>query len=164
MLDTRTAAQRTAIANILNGWIDSCAAKGFDAIEPDNLDTFTRSDSILKVADNLALAKLIADHAHSLGLAIAQKNTAEIEGEGKAVAGFDFAVVEGCQEWSTSTYDECAIYSNVYGNNMIEIEYTDAGIANWNKACTARGSKISVLYRDRDLVTPSSRDYVYQEC
>jgi hypothetical protein len=37
-LDTSTDAKRQAIATILNGWIDGCASKGFQAIEPDNLD------------------------------------------------------------------------------------------------------------------------------
>ena len=37
-LDTRTDANRQAIAQILNGWIDECKASGFDAVEPDNLD------------------------------------------------------------------------------------------------------------------------------
>ncbi|KAF7348751.1 Glycoside hydrolase family 114 protein [Mycena venus] len=73
LLDTRTESNRQAIATILNGWIDDCHSKGFDAIEPDNLDTFTRSNHLLTAAENLALAKLFTDHAHSLGLAVAQK-------------------------------------------------------------------------------------------
>ncbi|KAJ6489095.1 hypothetical protein C8R45DRAFT_1074181 [Mycena sanguinolenta] len=153
-------ANLTAIATILNGWIDTCHSKGFDAIEPDNLDTFTRSDNFLTAADNLALAKLFTDHAHSLGLAVAQKNTgAELGASGKSTAGFDFAVAEECQE-----YTECDSYTAVYGNEMLEMEYTDNGIAAWNAACAARGSVISVIYRDRDVVTPSSKTYHYQEC
>jgi hypothetical protein len=38
LLDTSTNTKRQAIATILNGWIDGCASKGFQAIEPDNLD------------------------------------------------------------------------------------------------------------------------------
>jgi Glycoside-hydrolase family GH114 len=38
ILDTSTAAKRTEIATILNGWIDECADDGFNAVEPDNLD------------------------------------------------------------------------------------------------------------------------------
>ena len=37
VLDTREADQRKRIAEKVNGWVDDCAAKGFDAVEPDNL-------------------------------------------------------------------------------------------------------------------------------
>ncbi|KAJ7693838.1 glycoside hydrolase family 114 protein [Mycena rosella] len=159
-LDTRTDANRQAIATIINGWIDSCQAKGFNAIEPDNLDTFTRSNNLLTAADNLALAKLFTDHAHSIGLAVAQKNTGgDLGSTGKSTVGFDFAVAEECQE-----YEECDSYTDVYGDNIIEIEYTDNGIAAWNSACSARGSSISVIYRDRDVVPSGDSAYHYQEC
>ncbi|KAF8179341.1 glycoside hydrolase family 114 protein [Mycena galopus ATCC 62051] len=159
-LDTRTDANRQAIAVILNGWIDGCETKGFNAIEPDNLDTFTRSDGLLTAADNLALAKLFTAYAHSVGMAVAQKNAgSELGSSGKSTAGFDFAVAEECQE-----YKECNSYTDVYGNNMIEIEYTDNGISVWNAACKARGAKISVIYRDVDVVPARSKGYHYQEC
>ncbi|KAJ6576328.1 hypothetical protein B0H10DRAFT_1837044, partial [Mycena sp. CBHHK59/15] len=126
----------------------------------DNLDTFTRSNGLLTAANNLALAKLFSDHAHSVGLAVAQKNTGEeLVSSGKSTAGFDFAVAEECQE-----FEECDSYTDVYGNNVIEIEYTDNGISAWNAACQARGSVISVIYRDRDIVPAGSRGYHYQEC
>ncbi|KAJ7589497.1 glycoside hydrolase family 114 protein [Mycena floridula] len=159
-LDTRTDANRKALAVIINGWIDSCQAKGFNAIEPDNLDTFTRSKGLLSAANNLALAKLFTDHAHSVGLAVAQKNTGgELGSTGKSSAGFDFAVAEECQ-----VYEECDSYSDVYGKNVIEIEYTDNGISAWNDACTDRGASISIIYRDRDVVPSGNRAYHYQEC
>ncbi|KAJ6522194.1 glycoside hydrolase family 114 protein [Mycena vulgaris] len=159
-LDTRTDANRQAIAVILNGWIDDCKTKGFNAIEPDNLDTFTRSTGLLTAANNLALAKLFTDHAHSAGLAVAQKNTGgELGSSGKSTVGFDFAVAEECQ-----AFEECDSYTDVYGNNMIEIEYTDNGVSAWNAACKARGANISVIYRDRDVVPAGSSAYHYQEC
>jgi len=88
--DTSTATKRTGIAAILQETIDVCASKGFNAIEPDNLDTFTRSDKLLTAENNLALAALLANYAHSKGLAIAQKNTGgELGSSGKTKAGFD---------------------------------------------------------------------------
>ena len=42
VLDTATRAKRHAIARIEYGWLDGCARKGFDAVEPDNLDSWTR--------------------------------------------------------------------------------------------------------------------------
>lgn len=159
-LDTSTAAKRTSLAAIINGWIDECAQKGFNAIEPDNLDTFTRSNGLLTADNNLQLAKLFTDHAHSLGLAVAQKNTGgELGSRGKSVAGFDFAVAEECEQW-----EECDTYTDVYGANMVEIEYTDGGKSAFSAACSARGSSISVILRDRNVVPKGSGSYSYQEC
>ncbi len=45
LLDTRTAAKRTALNAIFDGWFRRCKADGFDAIEPDNLDSWSRSRS-----------------------------------------------------------------------------------------------------------------------
>lgn len=157
-LDTRTDAKRRAIAKIVNGWISECAKKGFKAIEPDNLDTFTRSSGLLTKANNLALAKLLVNHAHSLGLAVGQKNAgSELGKEGKKVAGFDFAVAEECQQ-----YDECGEYTAVYGSRWVEIEYGNK--ARFDKACKARGKNISVILRDLDVTPKGNKNYKYSQC
>ena len=73
--------------------------------------------------------------------------------------GFDFAVAEDCQ-----VYSECGSYRRLYGGHVIEIEYSDEGRANFNKACKARGNVWSIVYRDRDLVTPGQHGYVHATC
>jgi hypothetical protein len=159
ILDTSTAAKRSSIATIVNGWIDSCKAKGFQAIEPDNLDSWTRSLNKLTKADNVAYATLLATHAHSNGLAIAQKNTSELGTAGKASVGFDFAIAEECQ-----VYKECGSYTGPYGNHVIEIEYTDNARSAYTKACAAQGKSISVILRDRDVVAKGQSAYRYEYC
>jgi hypothetical protein len=159
ILDTSTKNKRAAIAKIEYAWIDACAAKGFQAVDPDNLDTWTRFPDRLKRADNLALAKLLARRAHAKGLAIAQKNAAELTRKTRLAVGFDFAVVESCQ-----MYDECGLYDKAYGNRWFEIEYTDGGRANWQRACAARGDRISVILRDRNIVPRGNADYSFREC
>ena len=76
LLDVGTAKKRQAIAGIVNKWIAGCKADGFDAVEPDNLDSWTRSKGELTKSDNFDFAKLIIQGAHEAGLAIAQKNAA----------------------------------------------------------------------------------------
>ena len=74
--------------------------------------------------DNLALAQLFVSYAHSLGLAVGQKNAGEELGsDGKNTAGFDFAVAEECQAYSdpSEDYDECAYYTDAYGDEVLEI-------------------------------------------
>ena len=78
LLDTSTPDRRRDLAGIVGRWIDGCAADGYRAVEPDNLDSFTRSRGLLTRADALAVARLLAVRAHRAGLAIAQKNLASV--------------------------------------------------------------------------------------
>jgi hypothetical protein len=155
LLDISTAAKRTAIADIVNGWIDGCAADGFQAVEPDNIDSYDRSDGLLTIDDAVEYLKLLAPHAHAAGLAIGQKNTTELGTRGKA-AGLDFAIAEEC-----GRYAECGDYTNVYGENVIDIEYTDDA---YTRACAAVGANVSVVRRDLDVTAPASPTYVYRAC
>jgi hypothetical protein len=155
LLDISTPAKRAAIADIVNGWIDGCATAGFDAIEPDNLDSWTRSGGRLTKAHAFALAALIAEHAHSQGLAIGQKNAAGQTEVGQA-AGFDFAVAEEC-----GRYNECGAYRQTYGDLVFVIEYRDQ---DFDKSCTKWGDSLSIIQRDRGVKGPSSSKYVYAAC
>ena len=159
LLDTSSARRRAGIVKVLGSWIDGCARKGFQAVEPDNLDTWTRSKGRLTSSENFALARRLIARAHKAGLAIAQKNAAEKAQTGRRL-GFDFAVAESCQ-----VYDECNAYTDAYGAEVLEVEYSDqGGAANFQAACQARGRSISINYRDHDLVTPGDSAYVDQAC
>lgn len=159
LLDTSTAARRVGVATVVDGWIDDCAQRGFQAVEPDNLDSWTRSHGALTMADNVAMATLLVAHAHSRGLAVAQKNTIELGSAGRNQVGFDFAIVEECQ-----VYAECDGYTRVYGDQVIEIEYTDNPWAAYIAACTARGARVPVILRDRDVVPRGHSGYHYDSC
>ena len=106
----------------------------------------------------MAFARLLVARAHAHGLAVAQKNAAEIAPLGPG-AGFDFAVTEECQ-----VYIECGAYLAAYGRHVIEVEYTDNGVDAFVQACAARGRQISVVLRDRDLVPAGNDEYVYRHC
>lgn len=159
LLDTSTAERRDAIVDIVGPWIEGCAAEGFDAVEFDNLDTFTRSDGALTVDDNLALASALVDIAHGAGLAAGQKNAAELTERMHGEAGFDFAVVEEC-----AAFDECGAYTDVYGEAVVDIEYTDALPRPFEEVCDDPATPPSVVLRDRDLLTPDDEGYVFELC
>jgi glycosyl hydrolase family 114 len=159
VLDTSTGAKRQALAGIVGGWIDGCARAGYQGVEPDNLDSWSRSDGALDQADNVAFAALLVARAHADGLAIGQKNTPELGSAGRSKVGFDFAIAEECE-----VYHECDAYTTVYGNEVFEIEYTDNGGAAFTRACAARGATISVLLRDRDVVRAGDPAYHNQTC
>lgn len=158
LLNVGTSARRRAVARIEYGWIDGCARAGFQAIEADNLDSYTRSHHLLSAADALAFARLLIGRAHRDGLAIAQKNAAGLSAAAHR-AGFDFAVAEECE-----VYRECGSYTRVYGREVIEIEYTDEPAAAFARACRERGRSISITRRDRDLLPAGSTGHVEQWC
>ncbi|NQU37767.1 MAG: endo alpha-1,4 polygalactosaminidase [Actinobacteria bacterium] len=159
LLDTSSRRKRKKIARIVGRWTVGCANKGYQAVEFDNLDSFTRSRNRLSMGNNSALAKKLVRTAHRLGLAAGQKNTAELGARGRTKIGFDFAVAEECQR-----YAECDRYLNVYGSAVIEIEYTDYSASYFTAACADHGAQISIIRRDRQLRTPSDPAYRYQEC
>lgn len=160
LLDTSTAANRSVIAARVLPWMRACASKGFQAVELDNLDSWTRSGGRLSQADNVAMARQFVAQAHSLRLAVAQKNTAELAPIGRSRIGFDFAVVEECQ-----VYGECGAFTAAYGRQVYEIEYPDnGGTANFAAACAARGGSVSITYRDRDVVPAGASGYVFRHC
>ncbi|GAA1374514.1 endo alpha-1,4 polygalactosaminidase [Streptomyces beijiangensis] len=155
LLDIRTAAKRDRVAAKVNGWIDGCADKGFNAIEPDNYDSYTRSRNLITASNAKAFITLLSAHAHSRNLAIGQKNTAELAGS-RTQTGLDFAVAEECGQ-----YDECGDFTAAFGNHVIVIEYTAGGL---KKACAGWGSQLSVVRRDVDVTTPGSSGYVRKTC
>ncbi|MEU4196339.1 endo alpha-1,4 polygalactosaminidase [Kribbella sp. NPDC026611] len=155
LLDVRTSDKRNRVAAKVNGWIDGCAAKGYKAIEPDNYDSYTRSKNLLTAAQAKGYLTLLATHAHSKSLAIAQKNTVELAGDRQAV-GLDFAVAEECGQ-----YNECGDYVDAFGNNVIVIEYTNKGRTT---ACSQYGSTLTIVQRDVDVSVPGDSGYVRKTC
>lgn len=156
ILDTSTGVKRAAIARRVGVWIDGCADAGSDAVEPDNLDSWQRSNGLLSEADDLALARLIVAHAHARGLAVAQKNAAELPEAAREKIGFDFAIAEECE-----VYTECGLYTAAYGGHVIEVEYTEEAFA---AACAARSGEISIILRDLDVVPRGAEGYRAETC
>ncbi len=169
ILDTTTGAKRQAIAGRLQMLVDTCASQGFDAVEPDNLDTYSReyvhrhARQAPTRSDNVSLLALLADRAHQRGMLIAQKNAGEDSAAIRRQGGTDFAIAEECQR-----YDECQAFTDVYGPDLIEVEYDDYdevdSAAVFEAACTERGATASVILRDRDVVTPDRSGYRYEIC
>jgi len=159
LLDISTPARRAELAAIVGGWFADCAARGFNAVEPDNLDSWTRSRDLLSQADAVAFARLIVQAAHTRGLAVGQKNAPDLSRIGRSDVGFDFALAEEC-----AVYHECHLYQAAYGNQVYEIEYTDNGTEAYRRACADHGADISVILRDRDVVPKGTTGYHNEHC
>lgn len=164
LIDISTDERRAAALAHVQAMIETCADKGFDAVEFDNLDSWTRFDDTPLAgqvgfgrAEAVAYAELLVDAAHELDLAAAQKNTLDLTREQSIdIVGFDFAVAEQCGE-----FDECEDYRAVFGDRLLVIEYTDEGFAT---ACRSVGDSVSVVQRDLDVTTPDSPSYRFRTC
>jgi hypothetical protein len=140
LLDIRTPAKRGRLAKIMGSWTRGCAADGFDAVEFDNLDSFTRSHRLIVRSQAIAFARLLVRNAHAAGLAAGQKNWAGYDG---TRIGYDFAIAEEC-----GRYRECAAYVADYGRRVLSIEYRRIDFR-WT--CAHFGSRLPVVLRDVDL-------------
>jgi hypothetical protein len=108
------------LAPVLLARLDDCAAKGFDAVEPDNVDAYRNDSGFPLTAEHqLEFNAWIANAAHARGLAGGLKN--DDEQVAALVPYFDFAVVEQCFE-----FDECEHYAPFVaaGKAVLVAEYT----------------------------------------
>ncbi|TVT60857.1 endo alpha-1,4 polygalactosaminidase [Amycolatopsis rhizosphaerae] len=159
ILDTSSEGKRQRLAEYAGQAIARCAASGFAAVEIDNLDSATRSGGRLTVDGNLALAAALARTAHAAGLAIGQKNAAELGDRGRREAGFDFAVSEECL-----VFDECGAYREAYGDRVVDIEYTDHLPGSADEVCARPDRPQATIIRDRKLVAIEEDGHYYRRC
>ena len=159
LLDISTGAKREAILGRLVPVIAACAAKGFKAVEFDNLDSYTRSRGRLTLADAVAFAKMLVVATKSAGMAAGQKNAADLSQRGRSEIGFTFAVSEECHRW-----DECRAYTAVYGSQIINIEYSDDLRGTFEKVCADAETPKSTILRDRMLERKGGAGYIYRRC
>lgn len=158
LIDTSTAEKRGANLALVLPAIKACAAKGFDVVEFDNLDSYIRSGGYLEMEDALAFAGLLVAAAGEHRMVAAQKNTAELSTRGRDEAGFVFAVVEECDRWQ-----ECASFTDVYGRGqVIGIEYTDDLRTDFAEICAVPDRPGSMMLRDRMLLPAGSAGYVFE--
>jgi glycosyl hydrolase family 114 len=164
LVDISSAAKRARAVDWVQQMIRVCAKKGFDAVEYDNLDSWTRFDGT-PIADRVPFgkeqairyAKALTKRAHALGLAVAQKNTLQLSRhESRDRIGFDFAISEEC-----ARYRECGDWLPRFGNHVIDIEYRRR---DFKRACRTVGGRLSVVLRDLDVTQPRSRTYRYAAC
>jgi hypothetical protein len=99
--------------------LDMCRKKGFDAVEPDNVDGYqNRTGFPLTARDQLRYNRLIAKLAHDRGLAVGLKN--DLDQIPELVRDFDFAVNEQCAQ-----YGECGALKPFVkaGKAVFHVEY-----------------------------------------
>ena len=158
-LDVRN--QATLLPFMKDRFSSWCKDKGFDGVEPDNLDGWTNDPGFpITEAENVSYDLAIASAVHALGLSVGVKNlvaslsTANIP---SVENGFDWALTEHCFE-----YGQCDSYTQSFaakGKATWDVEYT--GTPSCPQAATAH---LNAQLRDMDLVAPGGGGYVYDPC
>ncbi|MCC3274510.1 endo alpha-1,4 polygalactosaminidase [Arthrobacter sp. zg-Y20] len=111
--------QTDVLLPIMAARMDTCAAKGFDAVEPDNVDGYRNDTGFpLTAEDQLAYNRAVAGLAHDRGLSVALKN--DLDQIPALVDHFDFSVNEECVR-----YAECGAYQPFTdaGKAVLHVEY-----------------------------------------
>jgi hypothetical protein len=106
-------------APLIEARIAMCARKGFDAVEPDNINGWENKTGFpLTRSQQLTYNRWIARTVHKAGMAVALKNDSRQVKQ--LVGAFDFAVVEECFQ-----YEECELFSPFVkaGKAVFETEY-----------------------------------------
>jgi len=103
--------QLSVLEPIMTARMQMCVQKGFDALEPDNIDGYTNSTGFpLTATDQLTYNTWIANTAHSLGLSVGLKNdndqTAQLE------PYFDWALDEQCNQYSECDTENPFVQAN----------------------------------------------------
>lgn len=135
------------LSPILRARFDLCAAKGFDGIEPDNIEIHDNDSGFpISYQDQLAFALWLAEEAHERSLAIGLKNAPDMAAD--LVNIYDFSVLEDC-----FAYGWCADLQPFIdaGKPVFAIEYTDMRI-DFEAACAeADALGLTMILKHRDL-------------
>ncbi|WP_232547020.1 endo alpha-1,4 polygalactosaminidase [Propioniciclava soli] len=145
-LDTR---QLDVLLPIMTARLDACAAKGFDAVDPDNVDGYGAETGFdLTRGDTVAYVRALAEAAHARGLSLGLKNAVEVLPELGGVV--DFAVNEECV-----AYAECDAYAPMLadGKAVFHIEYAGDAAA----VCAAVPAGFSTVLKDDELTAAVER-------
>lgn len=139
-----------ALSSILKARFDMVKAKGFDGIEPDNIDGYQNNSGFsLNKADALAFCRWLIKEAHDRELSIGQKNAPELIPE--LVDEFDWMLTESAikQGWHTSTVPYITQNKAVFTTEYDDVTTLDQFK---NNACTiANQNNFSALYKHRIL-------------
>ena len=132
---------------IMRNRFDVCKAKGFDAIDPDNVNGYTNDTGFpLTYQDQITYNIWIANEAHVRGLSIGLKNDSDQIAD--LLPSFDWTVTEDCfaQGWC----DQVIPFITA-GKAVFAIEYTDAGMTTDQFCPQANAMNFNAILKHRNL-------------
>lgn len=110
---------------IMEDRIRTCRDKGFDAVEPDEVDGYANESGFaLTYADQLAYNRAIADLVHRYGMSVGLKG--DIDQAADLAPAFDWTLNEQCYQ-----FDECDVLASSFlanGKAVLVVEYDDPDV------------------------------------
>ncbi|MBN1370903.1 MAG: endo alpha-1,4 polygalactosaminidase [Anaerolineaceae bacterium] len=135
------------LAPVMRARLDLCRAKGFDGVEPDNIEGYDNDTGFpLTDEDQLRYNQWLADEAHARGLSIGLKNDSDQAVD--LLPYYDWALTEDCfaQGWC----EEMLPFIQA-GKPVFAAEYTDS-VATIEPFCEqAERLNFSLILKDREL-------------
>jgi endo-alpha-1,4-polygalactosaminidase (GH114 family) len=135
------------LSPIMQARLDLCKSKGFDGVEPDNIEIHDNHTGFpLTYKNQLDYARWLADEAHSRGLAIGLKNSPDMVTD--SLPFFDFAITEDAfyYRW----IDQLLPFIEA-GKPIFAAEYTDMDV-DFPAACAwGRQHNVSFIQKNRIL-------------
>ncbi len=128
---------------IMSQRMDTCAAKGFDGVDPDNTDGYTQKSGFsITPAAQLAYQKALAAAAHQRGMSLGLKNAPDQVAQ--LTADVDFAVNEEC-----NAYAECDKYAGFLkaGKAVFNIEYEGDPAT----VCPRKPAGMTTVFKSKEL-------------
>lgn len=114
--------QLGVIESVMTARFRMCREKGFDAVEPDNVEAFSNKSGFpITAQQQLSYNEWVAGEVHSLGMAVLQKNDGEQTAQLQPY--FDGALTEQCNQ-----YRECAEFEPYLaaGEPVLNAEYRES--------------------------------------
>ena len=148
--------QISILQPIMANRIAMCQSKGFDAVEPDNMDGYSNSTGFsLTAQQQLTYDEMIANLAHQYGMSVGQKN--DTDQVTSLQPYFDWMLDEEC-----SQYSECNTLQPYINANkaVFETEYS----GNTNQCSSLNAQHVNSITRDLDLVSPATSGYLREAC
>ena len=135
------------LAPVMRARLDLCRDKGFDAIEPDNIDGYANDTGFpLTYEDQIRYNLWLADEAHARGLSIGLKNDPDQAAD--LLPYFDWALTEDC--FAEGWCHKLAPFIEV-GKPVLVAEYTDTGVTIGELCQEAERLKLSPILKEREL-------------
>lgn len=114
-----------ALAPIMRARLDQCKAKGFDGVDPDNINGYANETGFaITPADQLRYNRWLMREVHARGLAIALKNAPEFAAT-LAAEGYDLVVAESC--FADGFCEQFQPFLDA-GRPVLDLEYRDEGM------------------------------------
>ena len=132
---------------IIEKRLELCKQKGFDGVEPDNIDAYTNDSGFpLTYDDQLKFNIWLANKAHERGLSIGLKNDDEQVKD--LIKYFDWALTEDCFVDEFCREFEPFIKN---GKAVFQAEYTDTNVTTDEFCPQSKTLQFSGILKDREL-------------